>query len=83
MNESPSVADLLPPAVRQIAEAWPHLPPHIQDAILTLIGAGESSVAEKKRPAANQSLRPFAAMIRMTNERDGLANGEKEATRSD
>lgn len=27
------------PAVRQIASAWPTLPPHIQDAILTLIDA--------------------------------------------
>lgn len=27
------------PAVRQIATAWPTLPPHIQDAILTLIDA--------------------------------------------
>lgn len=27
------------PAVRQIATAWPKLPPHIQDAILTLIDA--------------------------------------------
>jgi len=30
----------VPPAVARIAEAWPTLPPHIQEAVLTLVEAG-------------------------------------------
>jgi hypothetical protein len=37
----------LPPAVARIADAWPHLPPHIQDAMGTLIDAsGYCQVAQ-------------------------------------
>jgi hypothetical protein len=32
----------LSPAVAQIAAAWPGLPPHIRDAILTLVDAGKT-----------------------------------------
>ena len=33
----------LTPAVVRIAEAWPSLPPHICEAILTLVDAGDAS----------------------------------------
>ena len=32
----------VPPAVAGLAEAWPSLPPHIREAILTLVDAGHS-----------------------------------------
>jgi len=38
-EERETVPHELTPAVRQIANAWPNLPPHIQDTILTLIDA--------------------------------------------
>jgi hypothetical protein len=33
----------LPPAISRIAESWPALPPHIREAILTLVDAGRAS----------------------------------------
>jgi hypothetical protein len=33
----------LPPAVARIAEAWPSMPPHIREAIATLVDAGMTS----------------------------------------
>jgi hypothetical protein len=35
-----------PPAIRHIANAWPNLPPHIREAILTLIDAASSRLDE-------------------------------------
>jgi hypothetical protein len=37
-------------AVKYIADAWPHLPPHVREAILTLIDAG--LVGRERSPAA-------------------------------
>jgi hypothetical protein len=38
---TPSVTELdgLPPAVQRMAQAWPSLPPHIREAVLTLVDA--------------------------------------------
>lgn len=40
-STEPSTA-ALSPAVRSIASAWPTLPPHVRDAILTLVDAAQS-----------------------------------------
>ena len=46
------------PTLAQLVEAWPHLPPHIREAILTLVDAAGiklSSVAGKAIPERNEA----------------------------
>lgn len=39
------------PTIRHIANAWPHLQPHIREAILTLVDCGQSTETLGQQPS--------------------------------
>jgi hypothetical protein len=52
-NGKPPISEaVLSPAVARIAAAWPSLPPHIREAIQTLVDA--ASPVDRDRPAMSQ-----------------------------
>jgi hypothetical protein len=65
---------LLPPALARIAEAWPGLPPHIREAILTLIDA----TARVPQAAELSAVSAPTAEARF---RDGYGGGLEETAR--